>query len=136
MRIAAAIAQILLGLMFFVFGLNGFLNFIPAPPIPGPAGAFNSAMQGTHYTWFVSGVQLIAGILLLTNQYVPFAVVVLAAVLSNILVFHATMLPAGFPVAIFATVLWIIVALPLRPHFAPLFARHADSSPARARARP
>jgi uncharacterized membrane protein YphA (DoxX/SURF4 family) len=126
MKIAVVIARILLGLMFFVFGLNGFLNFIPAPPIPGPAGAFNGAMQETHYTWFVSGVQVIAGALLLTNQYVPFAVVVLAAVLANILVFHATMLPAGFPLALVATILWVIVALPLRSHFAPLFARRAD----------
>jgi putative oxidoreductase len=127
MKIAALIARILLGLMFLVFGLNGFLNFIPAPAtLPGPAGAFNTAMQQTHYTWFVSGVQTIAGVLLLTNQFVPLAIVTLAAVLANILVFHLTMLPMGFPVAIVATVLWFIVALPLRAHFAPLFARHAD----------
>ncbi|HWT05082.1 MAG TPA: hypothetical protein VN224_04950, partial [Xanthomonadales bacterium] len=62
-------------------------------------------------------------------------IVTLAAVLANILVFHATMLPSGFPLAIVATVLWFIVALPLRAHFAPLFARHADSSTARAAAR-
>ena len=79
MKIASLIARLLLGLMFFVFGLNGFLNFIPAPAsIPGPAGAFNGAMQATHYTWFVSGVQVIAGVMLLTNQYVPLAIVTLA----------------------------------------------------------
>jgi putative oxidoreductase len=125
MKIVALIARVLLGLMFFVFGLNGFLLFIPAPPIPGPAGAFNGAMMATHYTWFVSGVQVIAGILLLTNQYVPFAIVLLAAVLSNILMFHLLMLPMGLPLALFTAVLWFIVALPLRAHFAPLFARHA-----------
>jgi putative oxidoreductase len=125
MKITTLIARILLGLTFVVFGLNGFLNFIPAPPIPGPAGAFTTAMYQTHYQWFVSAVELVAGILLLTNQYVPFAVVTLAAVLANILVFHATMLPMGFPIALVATVLWFIVALPLRAHFAPLFARHA-----------
>ncbi|HEY0383550.1 MAG TPA: DoxX family membrane protein [Candidatus Elarobacter sp.] len=128
MKIVTLIARILLGLMFFVFGLNGFLNFIPAPAtIPGPAGAFNGAMQETHYTWFVSGVQVVCGVLLLTNQFVPLAIVVLAAVLSNILVFHLTMLPMGFPLAILAAVLWVIVALPLRSHFAPLFAQHADT---------
>jgi uncharacterized membrane protein YphA (DoxX/SURF4 family) len=128
MKIVTLIARILLGLMFFVFGLNGFLNFIPAPAtIPGPAGAFNGAMQETHYTWFVSGVQVVCGALLLTNQFVPLAVVVLAAVLSNILVFHLTMLPMGFPLAILATILWFIVALPLSAHFAPLFAQHAET---------
>jgi uncharacterized membrane protein YphA (DoxX/SURF4 family) len=128
MKIVTLIARILLGLMFFVFGLNGFLNFIPAPPtLPEPAGAFNTAMRVSHFTWFVSGVQVICGILLLTNQYVPLAIVTLAAVLANILVFHLTMLPMGFPLAIVTTILWVIVALPLRAHFAPLFARRADA---------
>ena len=135
MKIATLIARILLGLTFVVFGLNGFLNFIPAPAtLPGPAGPFNTAMQDSHFTWFVSGVQVIAGVMLLTNQYVPLAVVTLAAVLANILAFHLTMLPMGFPLAIVTTVLWFIVALPLRGHFAPLFARHADpAAPARTR---
>jgi uncharacterized membrane protein YphA (DoxX/SURF4 family) len=127
MKIVHTIARILLGLSFLVFGLNGFLFFIPAPAsIPGPAGPFSQAMLVSHYTWFVSGVQVIAGILLLTNQYVPFAIVMLAAVLANILVFHLTMLPMGFPLAIVTTVLWFVVAWPLRAHFAPLFVRRAD----------
>lgn len=112
--------------MFFVLGLNGFLYFIPAPPIPGPAGAFTTSMFQSHYVWFTSGVQVIAGALLLTNQYVPLAIVALAAVLSNILVFHLTMLPSGFPLALIATILWFIVALPLRAHFAPIFVRHTE----------
>jgi uncharacterized membrane protein YphA (DoxX/SURF4 family) len=124
MKIATLIARILLGLMFFVFGLNGFLMFIPAPPtLPEPAGSFNAAMQVSHFLWFVAGVQMLCGLALLTNQYVPLAIVTLAAVLANILVFHLTMLPMGFPLAILTAVLWFIVALPLRAHFAPLFAR-------------
>ncbi len=125
MKIAALVARILLGLMFLVFGLNGFLLFIPPPPtLPEPAGSFNAAMMVSHYMWFTSGVQVICGILLLTNQYVPLAVVTLAAVLANILVFHLVMLPMGLPIAIFTAILWLIVALPLRAHFAPLFARN------------
>jgi uncharacterized membrane protein YphA (DoxX/SURF4 family) len=123
-KIAALIARILLGLMFIVFGLNGFLNFIPAPPtLPGPAGLFNTAIRDSHFIWFVSGVQVIAGAMLLANQYVPLAIVTLAAVLANILVFHLTMLPMGLPLAIITTVIWFIVAWPLRGHFAPLFVR-------------
>lgn len=126
MKIATLIARILLGLAFLVFGLNGFLFFFPPPPtLPEPAAAFNTAMMVSHYMWFTSGVQVICGILLLTNQYVPLAIVTLAAVLANILVFHLTMLPMGLPLAIATAILWVIVALPLRAHFAPLFARHA-----------
>jgi hypothetical protein len=80
-------------------------------------------MWVSHYTWFVSGVQVLAGLALLTNQYVPLAIVVLAAVLSNILVFHITMMPQGLPLPIAVTILWFIVAWPLRGYFAPLFAR-------------
>jgi uncharacterized membrane protein YphA (DoxX/SURF4 family) len=129
MKIASLIARILLGLMFVVFGLNGFLLFMPPPPtLPEPAGSFNAAMMVSHFTWFVSGVQVICGILLLTNQYVPFAIVTLAAVLANILVFHLTMLPMGLPLAIVTAILWLIVALPLRAHFALLFARHVPAN--------
>ncbi len=32
MKIVALIARVLLGLMFVVFGLNGFLHFIHQPP--------------------------------------------------------------------------------------------------------
>ena len=38
MKIAVLIARILLGLVFFVFGLNAFFHFIPNQPIPGDAG--------------------------------------------------------------------------------------------------
>jgi putative oxidoreductase len=123
MKIVLVIARLLLGLIFAVLGLNGFLYFIPAPPIPGPAGAFLGAMAVSHYTYVVSGVQVIAGLMLLTNQFVPLALVMLGAVLVNILTFHITMLPAGLPLAVLVTLLWFVVALPLRAHFAPLLAR-------------
>ena len=43
MKIGLIIARSLLGLMFVVFGLNGFLHFIPQPPLPaGFAGQFFS----------------------------------------------------------------------------------------------
>ena len=76
--------------------------------------------------WFTSGAQVVAGAMLLTNQYAPFAIVVLAAILSNILVFHITMWPATIVPGLVATVLWFIVAWPMRAHFAPIFARRAQ----------
>jgi uncharacterized membrane protein YphA (DoxX/SURF4 family) len=123
MRIVVLIARILLGLVFFVLGLNGFIGFLGTPPPGGTSGQFLGSMWVSHYTWFVSGVQVLAGLALLTNQYVPLAIVVLAAVLSNILVFHITMMPQGLPLPIAVTILWFIVAWPLRGYFAPLFAR-------------
>jgi len=126
MKIAVLVARMLLGLIFFVLGLNGFLHFIPAPPLSGLVAGFYGAMVVSHYSVLVFGVQVIAGVMLLTNRFVPLALVVLAAVLANILTFHITMMPSGLPLALLTTLLWIVVALPLRTHFAPLFVQKAD----------
>ncbi len=128
MRILVFVSRLLLGLIFVVVGLNGFLLFIPPPPhIPGNAGAFSAAMMSSHYIYLTAGVQVIAGGLLLINQYVPLALVVLGAVIVNILTFHLTMWPQSlFPFPILVTVLWFIVAWQLRAHFAPLFVRKVD----------
>jgi putative oxidoreductase len=116
-------ARILLGLMFTVFGLNGFLSFIPNPPvIPQLAGMFFGAMVQSHFSYFVFGVQLICGLLLLVNRYVPLAVVTLAAVLANIIAFHITMWPASLvPMPVVATLLWFAVAWQVRDRLRPLF---------------
>jgi putative oxidoreductase len=125
MKFVFVAARLLLGLIFFVLGLNGFLFFIPAPAhIPSTAGAFSGAMLTSHYMWFTTGVQVICGIMLLANQYVPLALVVLGAVLSNILVFHITMWPSNLPLALFTTAIWVVASWPLRSYFAPLFARN------------
>ena len=84
-------ARILLGLVFFVFGLNGFFQFIPPPPTPMPerATAFLGAMMGAGYFLpLLAGTQTIAGALLLANRFVPLALIVLAPVIVNIIAFH------------------------------------------------
>lgn len=126
MKIVVLIARILLGLMFFVFGLDTFIHFIPAvPPTEGLAGAFLGALIHSHYVLFIGGVQLIAGALLLMNRYVPLALVLLAPVLANIVVFHLTMQPQGLPPGLFAVVLWLVLAAKLSTYFAPLFVQKA-----------
>lgn len=123
MTIVFLVARILLGLTFTVFGLNGFLHFIPSPHMEGLVAEFQTTLLQSHYYVLIFGVQLLAGLLLLTNQYVPLALVLLGAVLANILTFHITMQPAGLPMALFATLLWVLTAWPLRAKFAPIFAR-------------
>lgn len=125
MKIIAIIARILLGLIFFVFGLNGFLQFIPAPPIPGLAGTFIGVLMQSHFIFFVAGVQVIAGALLLVNRFVPLALALLAPMIANILVFHLTMQPSGLPPGVLAAILWCFLAWRLRAYFAPLFVQKA-----------
>ena len=123
MKIAVAIVRILLGLMFFVFGLNGFFNFFHAPLPGGVAGAFLGAMFQSHYLILVAATQVVAGALLLVGQYVPFALALLAPVLANILTYHLTMDHKGLGMAIVVILLWALVAWRYRASFASLWVR-------------
>jgi putative oxidoreductase len=118
MKIATSIARILLGLLFLVFGLNGFLHFIPMPPPSGLAAQYMGVLSVSHYMVLVFLVQVIGGALLLANRFVPLALILLGPVLVNILLFHSLMAPAGLPLALFATVLWSIIFYAVRRAFA------------------
>jgi putative oxidoreductase len=111
MKIAALIARILLGLVFFVFGLNGFLHFIPAQMPSGLAGEFARVLTQSHYFYVVSALQVIGGALLLVNRYVPLAMVLLGPVIVNIFLFHLLMEHTGLPLAIVVVILWGILFL-------------------------
>jgi putative oxidoreductase len=121
MKITALIARCLLGFVFLVFGLNGFLHFIPQPPMSGLALQFVMALALSHFMIVVFLLQIIPAILLLVNRYVPLALVLLGPVLVNIVLFHAFMAPAGLPLPIILSVLWFLVAYHHRSAFLGLF---------------
>ena len=121
-KIAALLARILLGLVFLVFGLNGFLKFIPMGTLPsGLAGQFLSVLFQSHYVLFVPAIQVAGGALLLINRYIPLALTLLGPVIVNILVYHALMDPPGPGLAAIVTILWGILAYRNRQDFAGLF---------------
>src|ERR1700733_6789529 len=121
MRTASVVARYLTGLIFVVMGLNGFLNFIPLPPPGGVAGQFMGALSVSHYLWVIFAFQVVAGVLLLVNRYVPLAVAVLAPIIVNILTFHASMAPSGLPLALVVATLWALIFMDVRPAFSRLF---------------
>jgi putative oxidoreductase len=101
MKISSIVARYLLGLMFTVFGLNGFLNFIHQPPPANPlAIQFFVAVSASHFAAFFFAAQVLGGLLLLSGYFVPLALTVLAAELYNILAFHLTLAPASIPPAL------------------------------------
>ncbi|HEY0614779.1 MAG TPA: hypothetical protein VGC96_09070 [Candidatus Elarobacter sp.] len=127
MTIAATTARVLLGLVFLAAGVSGFLLISNPPPAPpGLAGQFQDVFFRSHWVLFVDGVELIAGLLLLANRFIPLALAMLAAVIANIVVFHLTMAPAGLPIALVLVALWTTLALRHRSAFAPLFAQKAE----------
>jgi len=127
MKIAALIARILLGLIFVVFGANGFLNFIPMGPLPsGLAGQFVTVLFQSHYVLVVSGIQLAGGVLLLVNRYVPLALVLLGPVIVNILLFHLLLNRTGLLIAIIVAILWGILAIRHRQYFSGMFVQRTS----------
>lgn len=121
MKTTVSISRILLGALFLTFGLNGFFHFIPMPPPSGLAGQFLGALFVSHYLVAVLLLQVVAGVLLLANRFVPMALALLGPVLVNILLFHSFMAPEGLPLAVVATLLWLIVFFGARRAFAGVF---------------
>jgi len=122
MKFVVLIARVLLGLVFVVFGLNGFLNFLSMGPMPtGLAGQFIGALFLSHYYWVVAALQIAGGLLLLVNRFVPLALVLLGPVIVNILCYHVFLNQAGAAPAVVVTILWFIVFYANRQHFSGIF---------------
>lgn len=121
-NVATTAARLLLGLIFFVFGLNGFLHFIPMPPPSGESGAFLMALFATGYMFpLIKGIEVLGGLLLLANRAVPFALVILAPIVVNIAAYHLVLEP-GYGMVVTLGVLTSYLAYVHREQFAPLFA--------------
>lgn len=121
-------ARILMGLIFFVFGLNGFLHFIPQPKTPLPQGAmdFAAALIKTGYMFpLIKGTEVLVGALLLSNRFVSLALVLIAPNIVNIVAFHAFLAPAGLPIPLVVLVLEIYLVWKYRHSYVPLFAMRA-----------
>jgi len=122
MKIVNLVARLLLGLISVVFGLNGFLNFLNMGPLPsGFAGQFIIALAASHYFWVIAGLQVVGGVLLLVNRFVPLALVLLGPVIVNILLYHAFLNRSGAQLAILVTILWFIVFYGHRKYFSGIF---------------
>jgi putative oxidoreductase len=122
MKVVTMIARLLLGLIFVVFGLNGFLQFLSMGPMPsGLAGQFIGALAQSHYFWVVAGLQVAGGALLLVNRFVPLGLVLLGPVIVNIILYHVFLNLSGIGLAIVAVVLWLIVFYGHRQYFSGIF---------------
>ncbi len=126
-RVTLLAARSLLGLIFLVFGMNGFLHFIPQPPATGLAGQYMGVLFVSDYLMPVFLLQVIGGVLLLLNRFVPIALVLLGPVIANILLYHILMLPSGLPPALVVTVLWLVVFSGVRSAFAGVFAARVEA---------
>ncbi|HEY0195794.1 MAG TPA: hypothetical protein VGC42_31990 [Kofleriaceae bacterium] len=118
--LAPTIARVILGLAFFVFGLNFFLHFLPQPAPPPDAGAFLGALVTGKILTVIKVVEVTAGLLLIVGRFVPLALVLLAPVEIGILMFHGVFEPSGLPLPIVLIALTVYLAYAYRNAFAPM----------------
>src|SRR5271156_6529178 len=122
MKNAALIARLLFGLVFFAFGVIGFLPFVPKGPMPtGLAGQFVTALVQSHYGLVVDALQIAGGALFLVNRYVPLGLTILGPIVVNIFLYHLLLFHMGVGMAVVVAILWGIVAFYHRQAFAGLF---------------
>ena len=116
--------RILLGLVFCVFGLNGFLELFPMQEGLSPkALSFMVMMKNCYLFSLVKGIEVVAGVLLGLNQFVPLAVVLLAPIVLNIFLFHFFLQPSELFIAVAVLFLEIVVAFCHLSSFKSLFTR-------------
>ncbi len=123
MKILTLIVRILFGLMFVVFGLNGFLDFMPKPKEPpkGHALEFFTALSATGYLRVVMALQLIGGVLVWSGRFLPLGLLVLGPIIVNILLFHIYIDRNGLERAIVTSALALFLFCRHWSAFAPAF---------------
>lgn len=126
MKIAVLIARIVLGLIFFVFGLNFFLHFIPSQLPPGDAGVLIGLMFKYGWFYFIGLLYVVGGLLLLVGRYVPIGLVLLGPIIVIILLFHITFDPKHIGMGLFVAALEIFLIWAYRSHFRALFSSRLE----------
>ena len=128
---AKTAVRLLLGAIFTIFGLNGFLHFIPQPPPAGLAAVFVGGLGASGYFFpLLKGTEVLVGLALLGNRFVPLALTVLAPIVVNIVAFHAFLAPSGIALPLVIVALGLYLAYTERAVFAPLLqARSSEAVP-------
>ncbi len=120
-------ARFLLGLVYVVFGLNGFFQFLPQPPLPEAATNFFVALLATGYFFPVlKAAEVLGGAMLLGGVAAPLALVILAPITLQIFLFHHFLTPGleNSIVPLVMICLHVTAAMAFWPIYAPLFRRH------------
>jgi uncharacterized membrane protein YphA (DoxX/SURF4 family) len=107
MKIVVIGIRTILGLVFFIFGLNIFFHFIPTPAPPGDATTLMTLMFVHGWFKVIGTLEVLGGALLLSGRLVPLGLTILGPILLVIVLFHSTLAPAGLAFALF----WMLMEL-------------------------
>ena len=112
--------RIILALSLLVFGLNKFLYFIPHPPLEGTAGELMKIYVESGFMKMIGGLEVLGGISLLSNKFVPLSLTILTAIFFNAFVFHLLHDPAGLPPSVVAVIITSVMVYFNRSRFTSL----------------
>ncbi|MGE4233179.1 MAG: acyltransferase [Bacteriovoracia bacterium] len=124
MKKAALVCRMLLGLIFVVFGFNGFFQFLPMPPMPEAAGAFLGGLfQSGYFFPVLKGTEIVGGLMLLSGMYVPLALTILAPIVLQIFLFHFFLAPSGLALPVVMVGMEIFLAWSMKEKFRGVLSR-------------
>ncbi len=118
------IVRIALGLALVVFGANMIHHFIPMdqPDMDTAAGQFMNSLGATGYIFPVVGfLEVIIGAMLLLKKWVAFALILLAPITINILLFHLFLDIPGMSIAVLVAVFNAVLIFKHWQQYKPLF---------------
>ncbi len=98
------VPRFLLGVIFLGAGLNGWVVILGIDPLLPTSPQAMELLTG-YLLILEKSTEVICGIMLLINRFVPAALVVLAPIVVNILLFHLFVDPALLPFAVFVTIM-------------------------------
>ena len=122
MKIVAIIARLLLGALFVFAGSNHLFNFFKGQMPPGPVADYMNVMMSSGYMYVIGFMQILPGLMLLANRYVPLSLILLGAMIFNIDAINVLIVrtPPGFATASIITLLWALVYWHERASFRPI----------------
>lgn len=126
MKIAVIVARVLLGLLF---AFAGFVKVVPVMPMPlptGDTGAVMGLMMAHKWLLFYGLVELAGGLMVLVGRFVPLGLTLLAAMITNIVLFNATLMPKSLPMSLVVGALELFLVYAYRASFAGVFAANAQ----------
>lgn len=114
--------QVLFGLIILAAGINKLYLFMPVPEQMPAGKEFINFLYATGYLMYVVAlVEIIGGGLLVLNRMVPLALLILAPITTNILLFHIFLEQMGLPMGIFIYFLQLFLFILYKKRFFPLF---------------
>lgn len=128
MKIATIASRVILGLLYLVFGLDYFFEFIPYQPNhTGIVAAFKSALVSIGYFYpMIKSIQIIGGISLLINRYAPFFAVVVFPISVNVFLYHTLLVPSGWLMGVLLLVPNLFLGYAYRRYYTGMFVQKAE----------